>query len=62
MITSIVIALIIILIVVVVAVIIIDKTFTGEAAQFAWIAKIIVGLIALVAVVNMLSGAGLLHF
>lgn len=53
---------VIILIVVVLAVIIIDKTFTGDAAPFAWIAKVIVGLLALIEIVNLLNGSGLLHF
>jgi NADH:ubiquinone oxidoreductase subunit 6 (subunit J) len=37
-----------------IGVFIIDKTFTGPIAEWAWVAKIIIGLIALVAVVALL--------
>lgn len=59
---SILLSLIILVVIVVVAVIIIDKTFTGEASTFNWLAKLVVGVLALIVLVNMLQGAGVLHF
>lgn len=51
----------VILVLVVAAVLVIDKTFTGPAAEFAWFAKIIVGILGLAALVYALNGTGLLH-
>lgn len=48
------IALIAIVGLVILALYIIDKTFTGPMAEWAWVAKIIIGLIVLVAIVMLL--------
>lgn len=39
---------------IILALFVIDKTFTGPMAEWAWVAKIIVGLIALILIVTVL--------
>jgi hypothetical protein len=46
------IAILVIAVIAFVAIAIINKSFTGEAAEFAWIARLIVGILALVALYN----------
>lgn len=48
------IVIVVIVAVVLLGVFIIDRTFTGPIAEWAWVAKIIIGLIALIAVVTLL--------
>ena len=47
---------IILLVVVIVGVIVIDKTFTGPASEFTWLAKLVLGVLALVMVIAALRG------
>jgi hypothetical protein len=50
--------LIVFVVIVVLAIFIIDATFTGPLAAFAWVAKIVVGLIALLVLLSYVhSGA-----
>ena len=47
---------IIVLVIVIVGCIVVDKTFTGPAAEFNWLAKLVIGVLALVLVVIALRG------
>lgn len=51
---SLVIVLVVVVVLVILALYIIDKTFTGPMGEWAWVAKIIVGLIVLVVIVMLL--------
>lgn len=50
-----------ILVFVVVGVVIIDKTFTGPMVENAWLAKLILGILALIGLVLLFSGSGVIH-
>ena len=53
---SLLVLVIVFVVIVVLAIFIIDKTFTGPLAELSWVAKIIVGIIALLTLVAYLHG------
>lgn len=52
--------ILIIVVVAIVAFLLVDKGFTGPAAEFAWIAKLIIVVIALLALWSLVSTGGLM--
>ena len=48
------IAIIVIIALVLIAIFVIDRTFTGPMAEWAWISKIVIGLIVLIAIIMLL--------